>query len=158
MSCYGMGGIAFVLLARRVITLSAAGARAAAGGATLGIGFVALAYSNSQPTAAASLFAIGFGFLMLHNVLQVMASRMAPDALATSLTLFAAASTLSQALGAAAGGYLFDRVGPKVACLLSAAVLTGLGAVIAKSEQRGDSRTPSSDDPMAKSPPHRPAR
>lgn len=130
-SLYGVGGITFVLLARRLLKVAPTGYRAAAGGVMLGVGFATLGVSGSEETAAASLFAIGFGFLMLHNVLQVMATRMAPDVLGTSLSLFAAASCLSQAIGAAAGGYIFDRAGPIVACLLSAVVLTGLGGAIA---------------------------
>lgn len=130
-SLYGFGGITFALVAPRLFRLSTTSYRAAAAGAILGVGFVTLGLSGSQATAAASLFAIGFGFLMLHNIMQVMATEMAPDTVATSISLFAAVSCLSQALGAAAGGYIFDRVGPTAACLISAATLTGLGAAIA---------------------------
>lgn len=35
------------------------------------------------------------------------------------------------AFGAAVGGYIFDRAGPTIVCLLSAAILTGLGAAAA---------------------------
>lgn len=136
-AAYGVGGIAFALLAPRIIASAREGRRAVAGGMMLGMGFLVLGLSGSAETAAAALFAIGFGFMMLHNVLQVMATHMAPDALATSLSLFAAASSLSQALGAAAGGYLFDRAGPTLACLLSAAALTALGAVIARRTRTG---------------------
>ena len=128
---YGIGGITFALLAPRLLRRSTTRSRAAAAGAILGAGFVALGLSGSQAIAAASLFAIGFGFLMLHNIMQNMAAEMAPDAVGTSISLFAAASSLSQALGAAAGGYLFDRGGPTTACLISAAMLVVLGTVIA---------------------------
>lgn len=130
-SFYGLGGIAFVLLAPRLIGLCRASVRAGIGGATLGGSFVALALAHAQWSAVAALLAIGFGFLMLHNVLQVMAAHMAPDALSTSLSLFAAASCLSQAIGAAAGGYLYDRAGSAAVCLLSAALLTTLGVAVA---------------------------
>ncbi len=130
-SLYGVGGIAFVLSAPRLLKLLPTAPRAAAAGAVMSAGFVTLGLSASPAIAAAALFAIGFGFLMLHNILQIMAAHMAPDALATSLSLFAATSCLSQALGAAAGGYLFDRAGPTLACFLSGAVLASLGTALA---------------------------
>ena len=130
-SLYGVGGITFALLAPRLLARSTPRGRAAVAGAILGAGFVALGLSASPVIAAASLFAVGFGFLMLHNIMQIMASEMAPDALGTAISLFAAASSLSQALGAAAGGYVFDRGGPTTACLMSAATLAFLGLVVA---------------------------
>ena len=128
---YGLGGLAFVLLAPRILDRSTPAVRAGTGGAILGAGFVAFALSDAQATAAAALFAIGFGFLLLHNVLQVMASDMAPDALGRSLSLFAAASVMAQALGAALGGLLYDRIGATALCLLSATILSGLGSALA---------------------------
>ncbi len=134
-SLYGVGGITFALLAPQLLRRLTTRCRAAAAGAILGAGFVALGLSTSQATAAASLFAIGFGFLMLHNIMQMMATKMAPDAIGTSISLFAAVSSLSQGLGAAAGGYVFDRGGPTTACLISAATLIGLGFVLAAKER-----------------------
>ncbi|MDQ2765322.1 MAG: MFS transporter [Pseudomonadota bacterium] len=127
---YGLGGLGFVLTAPRLFRTLTTPARSALGGAMLGVGFVTLAIAGSVVVAAVSLFTIGFGFLMLHNVLQVMASNTAPEALGTSLSMFAAASCLSQALGAGAGGFIFDRAAPVVTCLVSAAILAGLGAMI----------------------------
>ena len=128
---YGVGGLTFALLARHILQRSTPRGRAAAAGAILGAGYVALGLSASQAMAAASLLAIGFGFLMLHNIMQIMATRMAPDAIGTAISLFAAVSSLSQALGAAAGGYVFDRAGPTTACLISAVTLGVLGVAVA---------------------------
>lgn len=135
-SLYGIGGIAFVLTAPRLMQRSTAAGRAMAAGALLGVGFGSLAITGSEIAAALALFAIGFGFLMLHNILQVLAAEMATDALGTALSLFAAASCLAQALGAAAGGFLFDRAGPAAACWISAATLIGLGGAIAGRHRR----------------------
>ena len=134
---YGLGGLTFVLLAPRILERTATGARAGVGGAILGAGFLALALSGTQAAAAAALFATGFGFLLLHNVLQVMATDMAPDAMATSLSLFAAASVAAQALGAALGGFGYDRVGPVALCLISGTVLVGLGSSLAMGMRAG---------------------
>lgn len=127
---YGLGGLAFVLVAPAILRTASTSIRAVLGGLLLSAGFASLGIAEWQVAAAAALFAIGFGFLMLHNVFQTMASHMAVDALGTSLSLFAAASSLSQALGAAAGGYIFDREGAAFACFVSAAVLAGLGLAV----------------------------
>ena len=134
-SLYGLGGLTFALLAPQLLGRSTPRGRAAAAGAILGAGYVGLGVSASGTAAAASLFAIGFGFLMLHNVMQVMAAAMAPDAIGTAISLFAAVSSLSQGLGAAAGGFVFDRGGPTVECLISAATLVILGAVVAAGQR-----------------------
>lgn len=134
-SLYGIGGIAFVLVAGALLKRLTIALRAAGAGLLLCIGFIALGSSGSATSAGVSLFAIGFGFLMLHNVLQLMATDMAPDALATSLSLFAAVASLAQAIGAAAGGYLFDRAGPTASCLMSALILAILGMALARQER-----------------------
>jgi len=133
-SGYGLGGIAFVVSARHMIAAVRPGKRAAAGGSLLFLGFVSLSVSGSVIGAGLSLFAIGFGFLMLHNVLQIMASKMAPDRLGTSLSLFAAVSCLAQAIGAAVGGQVFDRVGPVILCVISATLLASLGWALSTQE------------------------
>ena len=129
-SLYGAGGVAFVVVAPRILGLGSMRIRAVVAGVLLGAGFVTLGMSSREVVLAAALFVVGFGFLMMHNILQMMATRMAPQALATSLSLFAAASSMSQAFGAAGGGYLFDQAGPTPGYLLSAIILTGLGVAI----------------------------
>ena len=78
-SCYGAGALAFVLAASPILRRMPAPTRAAAGGCALGAGFLTLGSAAGPGVAAASLFTVGFGFLMLHNVLQVEAAEMAPD-------------------------------------------------------------------------------
>ena len=133
-SGYGAGGIAFVVSARYVTAAFRPATRAASGGSLLFIGFIGLSLASSMIVAGLSLFAIGFGFLMLHNVLQIMAAQMATDRLGTSLSLFASVSCLAQAVGAAVGGQAFDRTGPAILCVISAALLASLGWAVATQE------------------------
>ncbi len=129
-AAYGLGGVAVVALAYPLLRRTRASARAACGAATLGVGLLALGFCSTQVGATAALFASGIGFLLLHNVLQVLAAEMAPDAVGSALSLFAASTVLSQALGAAAGGYLFDHLGARVVCSISAVGVFALGFLL----------------------------
>ncbi len=128
---FGAGGIAFVFLARWATREFAERQRAAWGGSLAGGGFLLLTLSSSALMASVGLFVAGLGFFALHNVLQVRATRMAPDAPGAALSLFAATFFLAQALGAGIGGYAFDRFGPMIACMASAAAMASLGLAIA---------------------------
>lgn len=136
LAAYGAGGMVFVLLAPRLIRASTMARRALAAGFVLAAGFIMLRMAASQVGAAAALGAIGFGFLMMHNVLQVRAADMAPEAVATSLTLFAACAALSQAAGSVVGGYFVDRGGSSTTCLMSAGILLTLGAALGRHPHR----------------------
>jgi MFS transporter, YNFM family, putative membrane transport protein len=127
---YGVGGIVFVLMARHVVRGVRESRRAVLGGALLGIGFLLLTFVHSPSTAGCALFILGLGFFMLHNVLQVRATHMAPDAPGTAISLFAATFFFAQAVGAMLGGWSFDHLGSSLSCGCSAIVLAGLGVAI----------------------------
>ena len=119
-----------MLIARHLIRGLAESRRAVLGGALLGVGFMLLTLVRSPSIAGAALFILGLGFFMLHNVLQVRATHMAPDAPGTAISLFAATFFFAQALGAMIGGWAFDHLGSSLSCRSSAIVLAGLGASI----------------------------
>lgn len=127
---FGIGGIAFVMLAKQIVRQVSDTRRAAAGGWLAGGSLLALTVSTSIGAAGAALFVLGFGFFALHNVFQVRATRMAPDATGAALSLFAATFFLAQAVGATAGGWLIDRLGPSVPFGLSGLILAGLGLAV----------------------------
>lgn len=110
---FGFGGLVFVAGGKPLLRRFGSGQRAGAGGAALCAGFVMLGLIHGLPAAAMALFAIGLGFLLMHNVLRVAASTVAPDAVATSLSLFAATATLAQAVGAAAAPCSSTVRGPR---------------------------------------------
>jgi predicted MFS family arabinose efflux permease len=124
---FGIGGIAFVLVARHLVRWSREGSRARLGGGLLGVGFMLLMSVSFVLISGFALFILGLGFFMLHNTLQVRATHMARDATGTALSLFSATFFLAQALGAGFGGWSFDHVGASVSCGSSAAILAGLG-------------------------------
>ncbi len=132
MALFGLGGVAFVLAARRLVTLIAESGRAVLGGSLMGSGFLLMIIIRSPPTAGCALFILGLGFFMFHNILQVRATKMAPDAPGAAISLFAATFFLSQAIGTMIGGWSFDHFGGSISCGASAVILTGLGIVMGR--------------------------
>lgn len=128
--CFGVGGIAFVLFADLLVGRLSEARRAGIGGAMAGAGLLVLAL-GIEPLAAIALLVTGVGFFMLHNVLQVRATGMAPAARGAGVSLFAASFFLAQAAGAVLGGWCFDRLGGPALMSLSAAGLVGLGVAAA---------------------------
>jgi predicted MFS family arabinose efflux permease len=81
------------------------------GCAILCICYLALAFSPVWWTAIGAIAAIGLGFHMMHNTLQVNATQMAPQVRATALALFACALYLGQSAGVAMAAPVVDRHG-----------------------------------------------
>lgn len=128
---FGAGGVAFVLSVRQMLKLGES-RRALLGGAALAIGNLILLATALSWAVGAALFAMGIGFFMLHNIFQVRATHMAPDATGTGISLFAATFFLGQALGASFGGAAFDRIGAAPLFAGSAALLFGLTLIISR--------------------------
>lgn len=137
---FGGGGIAFALVARHVMRWCPSPLRALSGGVLAALCLALLVLVKSAVLAALCMFGIGLGFFTLHNVLQISATHMAPDAPAAGVSLFAATFFFSQAIGAMLGGWAFDHLGPRPACFLSAAILIAVATSVARA-QRANSRT-----------------
>ena len=146
---FGAGGIVFVLLARRIVSALSERRRSLIGGCLAGAGFLAFAALPSPAAAAAALLALGFGFFMLHNVLQVRATNMAPAARGAALSLFAASFFLSQALGSWLGGWTFDHVGPSASLVFSGLALPVVGWAIARFSSGPDRLAELADRPAS---------
>lgn len=129
-SLFAIGGMVFVAGARWIMSGLSERHRSMLGGSLAAIAFLLLAMVHSLPVAGGALFLLGLGFMLLHNVLQVRATAMAPDAAGTGTSLFAATFFLGQAIGSAAGGWSYDRLGPVTSCCVSAAVIAVLGYVV----------------------------
>ena len=69
------------------------------------------------------MFAIGFGFYMLHNTLQTVSTQMTPQARGTAVALFSCAFFLGQAVGVPVAAPVADSIGAPALFLFSAALL-----------------------------------
>ena len=123
-SLFGLGGMLYMLLGRRLIARLGQQGLVMVGGAVLGACACLIAFTpHWLPALPASLFA-GFGFFMFHNTIQASATSMSTANRGTSVSLFAAALFLGQSIGVVLAAGLTGLIG-------SSAVIAGGGAVMA---------------------------
>ena len=84
---------------------------ALAGGLLIGAGYLCLLLAPAALVVLPGLLAVGLGFAMLHNTLQVNATQMAPEARGAAVSLFAFCLFTSQSAGIAVVGRVIDAAG-----------------------------------------------
>ena len=131
LAAFGLAGLVYSLLARRIIARLGEKGVVLAGGALFFVAFAILAVSPYALLAPLGCFLVGAGFYSLHNVLQVNATQLAPQARATGVGIFATCLFIGQAAGAAAAAPLFDRAGATPIFAISAVALPLLALYIA---------------------------
>ena len=70
---------------------------------------------------------LGFGFMMGHNTLQVLATELAPEARGSAISLFAFSFFLGQAIGPLVFGGLYHALGAAIALASYAAAILAFG-------------------------------
>ncbi|HQR85889.1 MAG TPA: MFS transporter [Limnohabitans sp.] len=96
---YGLGGMAYMAVAKFAIRRFGEVGLARWGGAYFGLAFLVIAFCPWWQLALPACFVAGFGFAMFHNTMQAKATQMVPTARATGVTLFAGFLFLGQAIG-----------------------------------------------------------
>lgn len=124
---YGLGGLSYTLIARRLIALLGEHGLAASGGILLGAAFVLLALGGAWFWSLPASFVAGLGFYMLHNTLQTNATQMAPATRGTAVALFAAALFLGQSAGVAMAAAILHRAGAPWLFVATALILPIIG-------------------------------
>ncbi len=133
---FAVGGLAYSLSVRFLVSRFGPTGLAAGGGMMLAAAYVTLALEPFYWMAPLAITATGLGFYMLHNTLQTNATQMTPEARGTALGLFSAALYLGQTAGVAAGGVVFDRYTAVPVFLTAAVVLLGVGLWFARALKR----------------------
>lgn len=108
---YGVGGLLYSATAPTILRVLGQRGMIAVGGVLMAWCFVMLATSPHWPVCAFALGVLGFGFYLMHNTLQTLATELVPGARGTAFALFAFALFAGQALGIAAIGALVDVEG-----------------------------------------------
>jgi predicted MFS family arabinose efflux permease len=91
------------------------------GGILFGTSFLAMAISPYWQVFPVALFIAGIGLMMVHNLLQVGATQMAPEARGAALSLFASMIFLGQTVGFAIASPVYDHFGA-LPIMLTAAI------------------------------------
>ncbi len=134
----GLGGLLYTSQAKRLITHLGESRLIGFGSVVVALGLCALSASVQLLPAQAVVLAavgccmmLGFGFYMLHNTLQVLASQMSAQSRATAVGLFAVSIFLGQAGGVAIAARLIPIMGQDRLIIASGILMAMLGSLLA---------------------------
>lgn len=136
LACFGLGALLYTRSARRLVPLLGEPGLVLAGGASLAAGVGLALVTPSWPALILVQFLLGFGFFLLHGVLQARATEMLPAARATAVASFAFALFAGQSVGALAMGGLIGQFGYRTAFALDAAAIMLLGLRLSRALRR----------------------
>ena len=128
MSLFGLGGLVYALLSRRLVARLGEQGLAIGGGLLIAAAFIALGLAPRWIWVAPAALGAGLGFYMLHNTLQTQGTQMAPASRGTAVGIFATCLFLGQGIGVATAGWLDEHSGPRAVFAGAAAVLAAVGA------------------------------
>ncbi|MCW5633386.1 MAG: MFS transporter [Rubrivivax sp.] len=148
LALFGVGGLLYSRVARRLLRALGERGMAAGGGALVGIALVVLAWAPHWAAALPACLFAGAGFYMLHNTLQTQATQMAPAQRGSAVALFACLLFLGQSAGVAVVSIAVDGGAAAWAFTACAVGLALLGGVVSRGVGRGaDERTASGTAP-----------
>jgi predicted MFS family arabinose efflux permease len=140
---FGVGAMLYVIKARWLVGRFGEVKLTFAGGWALAICYATYLLGNNWYWGVVASVLCGFGYYLLHAVLQTNATQMMPAVRGTAVSLFASCLFGGQALGVALGSLLVDHVGIAYVLGLAGAVLplVGMGFSYAL-KCRGDESRP----------------
>ncbi len=126
---FGLGGMAYMASARRLIPKLGQHGLSQAGGILMGLCALVVAFSPVWPAVVPASLLAGFGFFMFHNTMQANATQMAPGARGTAVSLFSACLFMGQSAGALLAASLIAWIGSRAVVTAGGItmILLGLG-------------------------------
>jgi YNFM family putative membrane transporter len=131
LSAFGLGGLLYAFAAPGIVARIGETGCVRASSVLFVVAFLMFAAMNAAWIAIPASFCAGLGYYLLHNVLQVNSTQMAPDARGAAMSLFATAFFVGQALGVALASLVVDRFGPPPVFLATAVLLPVCALVFA---------------------------
>lgn len=120
---FGFGGLLFAAWAKVISRKFGEAGLAFWGGICLALSLFVIGIAPDWWWAMLGAFAAGFGFYMLHNVLQINATQMAPERRGAAVAAFASCFYIGQSVGVAVAGWLVGKIGTGLVIEAGAAVL-----------------------------------
>jgi predicted MFS family arabinose efflux permease len=140
-AAFGIGGVFYTFTVALLLRQVGERGLMLGGGAMMALGLVIVASDAPWPFQAANFMAIGCGFYMLHGVIQIYVTELAPRARALSLSLHSASFFLGQGLGPLVYGLGFARVGTAPSLIFGALVLILVALFCARRLRREEEET-----------------
>lgn len=140
LAAMSVGGIAFTALVGPLLRFLGRSGVIRVGGLIAFASLLALANCNSWKAEAVCFAGLGFGFFMIHNSMQLLATELSAEARASSIALFACCFFLGQAVGPLAYHAGFEAFGLQAPLVIAAGLLLvlafGLGHVLDRNAAR----------------------
>jgi len=127
LTAFGIGGVAYGALVRRLVALLGPRWMLRAGGLVAAASYAAIAMPLRWEGVAFLYFTLGFGFYMVHNTLQALASELAPRARGSALALFSSCFFLGQGIGPIVGGAVAQTTGYEPLFVAAGILVAALG-------------------------------
>ena len=124
---FGIGGIFYGVMVRRLLMQLGQRGLVLAGGATCCAFFTLAMLTPAWQAFVACTVGLGLGFYMLHNTVQTKATEMAPRSRGTALALYSSGWALGQATGVATMGLAVGLFGYRWPILAFGAAYLALG-------------------------------
>jgi YNFM family putative membrane transporter len=115
LACFGIGTFIYTRVARRIVARTDESSMVLIGGVLIAIVLAAAMATGRWEVFVPVQIAIGFGYFMMHTVLQSRATELVPDARSTAVSIFVFMLFLGQALGALAFGAAIAAYGYRLA-------------------------------------------
>jgi MFS transporter, DHA1 family, inner membrane transport protein len=131
LAAMSIGGIVFTLLVGRLLTRFGRARLIRIGGLLVSFALFALSLSRSWHMEAALFTMLGFGFFMIHNSLQLLATELMPAARASSVALFACCFFSGQALGPMLYHVAFATLGLGMPLIIAGTIFLTMALVLA---------------------------
>ncbi|MGE4372998.1 MAG: MFS transporter [Xanthobacter sp.] len=123
LAAFAIGGACYSLVVQFLVRTLGASHMVGIGSFSVGILLVVAAFMPSFLGVAALFCLGGFAFYMIHNILQILATELAPEARGSGVALFATAFFIGQAVGAIGLAWMAGWAGPEGAFTLAGIVM-----------------------------------
>lgn len=126
LGAFGIGGLLYTLCVTPLVRAFGLPAMSGAGAILAALAFMGIAEVPNLPAVIGLFMAAGFGFQMLHNMIQILATELVPTARGASVALYATSFWLGQAIGAAVASQSLYLAGSSGLFLAAGIGLVGL--------------------------------
>jgi predicted MFS family arabinose efflux permease len=128
---FGLGGIIYASSVSMLLGKLGERRLMIGGGFSIGFALAAVALRLPWPLQALDFVLLGFGFYMLHGVIQIYASELAPKARGSAMAMHSAAFFFGNAIGPVVYGWALASVGLAPTVVTAGVILVGVGLVCA---------------------------
>lgn len=127
LACFGIGSLIYSNTAKYIVAALGERRMVIVGALLMSACYFSLALAPTWKFCVPILIVCGFGFYVMHNTLQTLATELAPDARGTAVSLFAFSLMVGQSAGVALLGTIIDRYGYSAAFSVTATAVALLG-------------------------------